>query len=80
MAYDDFVDYFERTRLNGNLASVSGTSTRLTVHAQITTSKAGRPWQKKAHLNIFEMVELFKTEQFPGVRSLIPDRRIDLVP
>ena len=37
----DFLDYFERTWLNDNFSLSSGMSTRLTVHALITTSKAG---------------------------------------
>ena len=66
-AYDDFVDYFERTWLNGNFSlsqwnvhSIDGPHTNNNLkgwHSRVKTL-AG-----KAHLNIFEMVELFKTEQ-----------------
>ena len=64
--YDDFADYFERTWLNGNfslsqwnvhLLDGSHTNNLEGWHCRVKTL-AG-----KAHLNIFEMVELFKTEQ-----------------
>lgn len=65
-AYDDFVDYFEWTWLNGNfslnqwnvhLLDGPGTNNNLEGwHSRVKTLA------RKAHLNIFEMVELFKTE------------------
>ena len=64
-AYDDFVDCFEWTWLN---FSLSQWNVHLLDGSHVNNNLEG--WHSrvktlagKAHLNTFEMVELFKTEQ-----------------
>ena len=66
-AYDHFVDYFEGTWLNGNF-SLSHWNVHLIGGPRTNNNLEG--WHSrvktlagKIHLNIFEIVELFKTEQ-----------------
>ena len=62
-AYDDFLDYFAWTWLNGNVSLSQWNDDGPRTNNLEERDSTVKTLAGKAHLNIFEMVELFKTEQ-----------------
>ena len=62
-AYDDFVDYFAWTWLNGNFSLSKWNDDGPCTNNLEGWDSRVKTLAGKAHLNISEMVELFKTEQ-----------------